>query len=90
MLEEGYRSSLTSDELFFQTLLMMPPYKGTRHDYLHYIDWSERPGNPKDSPNTLTMADYGRMKASGYLMARKFDMDVDKDVINRLLDPVYK
>lgn len=30
------------------------------------------------------------MKASGYLMARKFDMDVDKDVINRLLDPVYK
>lgn len=82
---KGYCNSLTPDESFFQTLLMMSPYKDTQHEYLHYIDWSERPGKPRNSPNTLTLADYDKMKASGYLMARKFDMDVDKDIIYKLM-----
>jgi hypothetical protein len=75
--EDGYRSSLTPDESFFQTLLMMSPYKKTRHDYLHYIDWSACEGKPENSPNTLTMGDYDNMKSSGYLMARKLDITVD-------------
>lgn len=83
--EEGYKSSLTPDESFFQTLFMMSPYKNTRHDYLHYIDWSERPGKPRNSPNTLTLADYDKMKESGYLMARKFDTNVDKNIIEKLM-----
>ncbi len=85
---EGYKTSLTPDESFFQTLLMASPYKNTRHDYLHYIDWSERPGKPRNSPNTLTLADYDKMKESGYLMARKFDMDVDEKLIKRLHDSI--
>lgn len=86
--EEGYKSSLTPDESFFQTLLMVSPYKNTRHDYLHYIDWSERPGKPRNSPNTLTLADYDKMMESGYLMARKFDMDVDKGIIYKLIKDI--
>lgn len=86
--EEGYKSSLTPDESFFQTLLMASPYKNTRHDYLHYIDWSEKPGKPRNSPNTLTLADYDKMKESGYLMARKFDMDVDKGIIYKLMKDI--
>lgn len=82
--EEGYKSSLTPDESFFQTLFMMSPYKETRHDYLHYIDWSSRDGKIQNSPNTLTMADYDVMRNSGYLMARKFDTDVDKVIIEEL------
>lgn len=82
--EEGYKSSLTPDESFFQTLFMMSPYKETRHAYLHYIDWTSRDGKIQNSPNTLTMADYDVMKNSGYLMARKFDMDVDKAIIEKL------
>lgn len=81
----GYETSLNPDESFFQTLLMMSPYKDTQHDYLHYIDWSERPGKPRNSPNTLTMADYDKMKSSGYLMGRKFDMNADKDIIYKLM-----
>lgn len=86
--EEGYKSSLTPDESFFQTLLMASPYKNTRHDYLHYIDWSEKPGKPRNSPNTLTLADYDKMMESGYLMARKFDMDVDKGIIYKLMKDI--
>lgn len=82
--EEGYKSSLTPDESFFQTLFMMSPYKETRHDYLHYVDWTSQGGKVKNSPNTLTMDDYDAMKNSGYLMARKFDMNVEKKVILKL------
>lgn len=81
-------NSLNPDESIFQTLLMMSPYKNTRHDYLHYIDWSERPGKPRNSPNTLTLADYDKMIESGYLMARKFDMDVDKSIIYKLIKDI--
>lgn len=64
---------------------MMSPYSTTRYDYLHYVDWSERPGKPKNSPNTLVLGDYEKIKNSGYLMARKFDINVDKKIVERLL-----
>ena len=48
------------------------------------LDWSKRDGKIKNSPNTLTIADYDAMKNSGYLMARKFDTDVDKVIIEEL------
>ena len=77
-------NSLNPDESIFQTLLMASPYKNTRHDYLYYVDWTSQDGKVKNSPNTLTIADYDAMKNSGYLMARKFDMNVDKEIIGEL------
>lgn len=77
-------NSLNPDESIFQTLLMMSPYSTTRYDYLHYVDWSERIGKPKNSPNTLVLGDYEKIKKSGYLMARKFDINVDKEIITKL------
>lgn len=84
--EEGYKSSLIPDESFFQTLFMMSPYKKTRHNYLHYIDWNSRDGKIQNSPNTLTMADYDVMRNSGYLMARKFDINLSKEIIEKLIN----
>lgn len=77
-------NSLNPDESIFQTLLMISPYKATRCDYLHYVDWSERIGKPRNSPNTLVLGDYEKIKKSGYLMARKFDVNVDKEIITKL------
>lgn len=82
----GYQHSLTPDESFFQTLFMLSPFKLERHDYLHYIDWSAKDGKPQNSPNILTIKDYEKIKSSDYLMARKFDMNVDKDIILKLYD----
>lgn len=70
----------TPDESFFQTLVMNSPYKDKREDYLHYVDWSEG-GN---SPKTLTIDDYEKLKASDKLMARKFDANGDKEVMYRI------
>ena len=68
----------------FSNVIYDVAYKETRHDYLHYVDWTSQDGKVKNSPNTLTIADYDAMKNSGYLMARKFDMNVDKEIIGEL------
>ena len=70
------------DESFFQTLLMNPPFHEKREDYLHYVDWSEG-GN---STKTLTVTDYKRLISSDKLMARKFDISDDKEIIEELKD----
>lgn len=71
----------TPDESFFQTLVMNSPYKDKRVDYLHYVDWSE----DKSSPKILTMKDIEKLKHSGKLMARKFDIALDGKIVEELL-----
>ncbi|WP_215509225.1 beta-1,6-N-acetylglucosaminyltransferase [Limosilactobacillus fermentum] len=75
-----YRNVNCPDESFFQTLVMNSPYKDNREDYLHYVDWSEG-GN---SPKTLTIDDYEKISGSDKLMARKFDLNANKKIIERL------
>ena len=42
------------------------------------------------SPKTLTMADYDNIMSSGCLFARKFDVNVDVNVINKLISFVSR
>lgn len=69
------------DESFFQTLLMNSPYAALREDYLHYVDWSEKRSNPK----ILTCADEEKVILSGKLFARKFDINADAEIIERMM-----
>ena len=68
------------DESFFQTLVMNSPYSNLRMDYLHFVEWIAGQHNPK----LLTIEDYQKLKESDKLMARKFDMKVDKSIIEKL------
>lgn len=81
MYYKYYSKCLCPDESFFHTLVMNSPYKETVQDYLHYIDWSEG----KHSPKTLTKNDLPSLLKSDKLMARKFDVRVDCDVIQEIL-----
>ena len=76
-----FKHCSTPDESFFQTLVMNSPYKDKRKDYLHYIDWSEG----KSSPKTLTMEDVEKLKNSDKLMARKFDIKFDREILDKFL-----
>lgn len=68
------------DELFFQTIVMNSELRDeVVDDTLHFVDWDADP-----SPMILTMRDLSRLDASGKLFARKFDLDVDSDVLDRL------
>ena len=71
---------LIPDELFFQTLIMNSPLRETVvNDNLRFLDWSREP-----APAVLGVHDLDRMIESGKLFARKFDVTVDADVLDRL------
>lgn len=78
--EKFFEHSLCSDECFFQTLVMNSPFANTTKPYLHYIKWEKG----KSSPRTLTTIDYGELKKTEKIIARKFDIDVDTEIIERL------
>lgn len=68
------------DELFFQTIVMNSEFRHeVLDDTLHFVDWDVEPG-----PAILTMRDLPRMKDSGKLFARKFDVAVDSGVLDAL------
>lgn len=75
-----FKHSLCPDECFFQTLVMNSPFASSVKPYLHYIKWEKG----KSSPRILTESDYQEIVDSSKLMARKFDIDVDKEIINKL------
>ena len=78
--EKFFEHSLCSDECFFQTLVMNSPFANTTKPYLHYIKWKKG----KSSPRTLTTIDYEELKKTEKIIARKFDIDVDTEIIERL------
>lgn len=75
-----FEYSLCPDECFFQTLVMNSPFASSVKPYLHYIKWEKG----KSSPKTLTESDYQEIMDSSKLMARKFDINVDNEIINKL------
>lgn len=69
------------DEIIFQTLLYNSPHKDEMvNDNLRYIDWSEG----KASPKTFTIQDLSVLTHSGKLFARKFNENIDSDILNAL------
>lgn len=75
-----FASCMNPDESFFHTLVKNSPYGSQCEDYLHYVDWSEG----KSSPKTLRIEDFEYICASPKFMARKFDDQVDRRIIQKL------
>lgn len=69
------------DEMVFQTILFNSRFRDDLiNENLRYIDWSE--GKP--SPKTLTSKDLNLLKSSGKFYARKFDENIDGEVLDKL------
>ena len=75
-----FKHVLHANELFFQTIMMNSQLAETVvQDDLRYIDWSIDPG-----PAVLSTGDFERLIDSGKLFARKFDLDFDSVILDRL------
>jgi hypothetical protein len=73
-----FRHVLHPDELFFQTLLMSSELApNVIPEHLHYVSWDADPG-----PKILRVDDLDALAASGKLFARKFDLEVDAEVLD--------
>lgn len=79
-----YRNTFIPDEGFFQTVLMNTSYKSILvNDDQRIIDWVPS-GNIKLRPRDFTSKDAHFLLASKGLFARKFDENVDGEILNML------
>ena len=78
-----YKNTRCADEIILQTILMNSPFREKVVDRcLRLIDWSTGP----EFPRTFRLEDKERLLNSGEFFARKFDEQVDKEII----DHIYK
>lgn len=74
-----FRNTLIPDELFFQTVLLNSPLRESiENEEVHFVDWSAN----ETSPKTLTADDFPALAASDKLLARKFDVKRDAEVLD--------
>ena len=71
------RFSLCADEVYKQTILLHYDSTLIAND-LRFVDWSHGGSHP----HTFTLEDFPRLRESDTLFARKFDENVDKQIID--------
>jgi hypothetical protein len=76
-----FKYTWAADELIFATILYNSDFKKNIADNLMYVDWE---GCTTGHPRVLTIHDYEKLHASGKMFARKFDPDVDEEIIRAL------
>jgi hypothetical protein len=70
-----------TDEFVIATLIMNSTFKAqVVNNNLRYIDWSEGNANPK----ILTEKDSSNLQRSDMLFARKFDIDIDSEILDEI------
>jgi len=78
-----FRRVWAPDEHFFQTILAGEYSKGEiKNDNLRYVDWST--DGSETPPRTLRIKDFDKIVTSGKLFARKFDENVDKEILDKI------
>lgn len=80
-LTRHFRRVSMPSESFFASVLLGHPSLSVEHDNRRFARFS-RPGAPH--PDTLTSADLDHILASGADFARKFDAEIDSEVLDRL------
>jgi len=72
-----YRWTSCSDEIFFQTIINGLCGLTIENANLRYADWTSGP----EFPRTLRVEDYEKIIRTDSLFARKFDSNIDKEII---------
>lgn len=79
-----FQYSTSSDELYKQMILNACPefvFSLAKEGNMRYVDFSAH----LPSPKTLTMEDYDKIMSSDCLFARKFDINKDRQVVEKIL-----
>lgn len=83
-LIEFLKKTKHSGETYFQTVLMNSVYKESLiNKDLRYILWDEVEGSI-GHPNVLTIGDFENIASSECLFGRKFDMQMDAKILDRI------
>lgn len=84
LIRKYFYSSITADEMFLQCIACSSEYRDKIiRENLRLVDW-QRTEHGGCSPHTFTMEDYDMIVSSDSLFARKFDPDIDREIIDAL------
>lgn len=95
-IKKYFKSSLCADELFLQTLVYNSKFKndlyykkedGNYISCLRYVVW-DKDDCKNGSPHTWRASEYEELMNSDYLFARKFNSNIDNDIINMIFNSV--
>ncbi|WP_297712636.1 beta-1,6-N-acetylglucosaminyltransferase [Clostridium sp.] len=87
LIEDIFKYGNCVDEMFVQTILLNSKfkdnlyYKNFDNNYksiLRYIDWE------RGKPYIFKRSDYNQLMSSEHLFARKFDLNKDSEIINKI------
>ncbi|MBQ9011208.1 MAG: hypothetical protein IJ093_00980 [Bacilli bacterium] len=78
--------TICMDEVFVHTVLLNSKFKNDIvNDNLFYIDWSDHiKGLNNGNPNILKTENFDKIIKSGKYFARKFDSEVDSEILDKL------
>lgn len=88
-----YRYSMCCDEVFLQTMCMNSEFRDNLYDKsfcndyrmcMRYIDWN------RGGPYIFRTEDYDELMKADALFARKFDWDLDREIINKIYQSLGK
>lgn len=88
-----YQKSMCCDEIFLQTLFMNSDFKDNLYDKsfhndytmcMRYIDWN------RGGPYVFRTQDYDLLMSSNMLFARKFDYELDHEIVDMIYDIIKK
>ncbi len=86
-IKNFFKYSWGADEIIYATVLYNSPFKDKIEDNLMYVDFT---GQKNGHPNVLTILDYDTLKNSNKLFARKFDIELDEVILNKLKSSVKR
>ena len=72
--------AINADEVFVQTMVANSPFKDNVADYKRCIDWK------RGEPYTFTIDDFDMLMNSGKFFARKFDENVDMEIVDKIYE----
>lgn len=78
-----FRWTNCPDEVFVQSIVMNSGFRSRVHPNMRLIDWERR--EEKSHPHIFRKEDYGMLRGSDCLFARKFDETVDAEIIDRVV-----
>lgn len=76
-----FKWTTCADEIFYHTILNLLEELEVENENLRYVNWTDGPEYPK----TLRLEDYEKIiQSNNKLFARKFDEDIDKEIIEMI------
>ena len=92
LIKKIVKFSSCSDEMFLGTVIVNSKYKDeifrpypSLDGHMRYIG---RIRNEGASPHTITMDDYDTLMNCPFLFARKFDLNKDREIIDKIYNPL--